>query len=194
MTNGIYCFEGEWGSSRDLRTVEPVLNLLQACEGVPYVHRNVATADALKYYAGRWRRSKRLTVGYFACHGERGLLWLTEAGLSLGEFAEALGDSAQGKILFFSSCETMAAPDSALKQLCKDTDAKGIVGYTKAVDFVEAAALEVLLLRELLTSTHLKPVHTRMLREHPKLTERLGLRMATKTWATSRKCAQDALA
>lgn len=193
MAKGIYCFEGEWGSSRDHQTVEPVLDLLQACEGTPFIHRNVPTEDALKFYVKRWLRLTSYPIGYFACHGERGWLWITNAGLSLDAFAKTLGSECQGKVLFFASCETMAASDKELMDLCKRTNAKGIVGYTRAVDFVEAAAMEVLLLRDLLTTTHFKPVHTRMLREHPVMARNLGLRMATKSWASPRNMAKDAL-
>ena len=54
MAYGIYCYEGDWGSARDRRTVEPVLTLLSDCEGNPYIHRHVATEEALTVCAQKW--------------------------------------------------------------------------------------------------------------------------------------------
>lgn len=193
MADGIYCFEGEWGSARDRRTVEPVLSLLNDCEAVPYVHRNAATKDALKFYTEKWIRLSSMPIGYFVCHGDRGLLSFGDVDLTLDEFATILGSKCHDKILFFASCTTMAISDAELKALCKATNARGVVGYTRMVDFVEAAAFEVLLLRDLLSATHIKAAHTRMEREHPYLSKRLGLRMAHKTWASPRSVAQRAL-
>lgn len=193
MPDGIYCFEGEWGRARDRRTVEPVLSLLKDCEGTPYVHRNVATEDALAFYAKKWLRLTSMPIGYFVCHGDSGQLWFGDEGLTLEAFAEILGRGCQDKILFFASCSTMATNNEDLTTLCKATNARGVVGYTKAVDFVEAAAFEVLLLRDLLYATNIRSAHTRMEREHPFMTKRLGLRMAHKTWASPRSVAQDAL-
>lgn len=193
MAQGIYCFEGEWGPARDRRTVEPVLGLLRDCDRTPYIHRNVPTPDTLRYYAKRWLSLTSMPIGYFACHGDRGRLLFSEEGLTLDDFATILGGKCDGKILFFSSCSTMATKGEDLKELCRATNARGLVGYTKTVDFVEAAAFEVLLLRDLLHSTNFKSVYTRMGREHPYMSKRLGLRMAHKTWASPQSVARGAL-
>ena len=193
MAQGIYCFEGEWGPARDRRTVEPVLGLLRDCEGTPYVHRNVATRDALEFYAKKWRRLTSMPIGYFVCHGARGQLWFGDEGVTIKEFAEILGSRCEDKVLFFASCSTMAAKDQELIDLCRATNARAVVGYTKTVDFVEAAAFEVLLLRDLLYTTNFKSAYTRMEREHPRMSQRLGLRMAHMTWASPRSVAQGAL-
>ena len=51
--HGVFCLEGEWSYSlKRAMSVEPILALLEQLEDyhVPYIHRDVGTAEELSYY------------------------------------------------------------------------------------------------------------------------------------------------
>lgn len=197
MTYGIFCFEGDWSDKpSNQQSVEPVLRLLADCEYAKYVHRNVATRSSLEHYLDRWLKAdmRDYFIGSFAFHGSTGSLWLnSKENITLQELGELMAGRCEGRILYFGSCATLAVADDELKQLCKVTGAKGVVGYTREVDFVESAAFELILLSDLLLATNFKSSYTRLRRNHDELTRQLGLRMAHATWASDRSIAKKAL-
>lgn len=192
---GIFCLEGEWrGSMTDPQTVEHVLRLLEGAQTNDVIHRDVGTREELSYYATRWTQKQysNYGLGYFAFHGEKGCLWVGRERVSLQDLASTLAGRLNSRIIYMGSCSTLAAPDDDLRQFCKTTGAKALVGYTRDVDWIESAAFDVLLLWELTHSNSTRPIFTRLCRQYPDLTRRLGFRMAMKTWVSDRKVAVSA--
>jgi hypothetical protein len=193
---GIFCLEGEWSNDLGDRTsVEPQLTMLHNmgyCSGV--IHRNVAGRDDLRFYTQRWLQKKyvRYSLGYFAFHGDQGCIRLGRDDLTLAELSEVLGRRAEGRIIYFGSCGTLAAPDHELQGFCRSTGIRAIVGYTRWVDWLETAAFDFILLPQLLEAAYVKPIYTRLLKDHARFVTGLGFRMATATWATPRKVALEA--
>lgn len=194
--NGVFCVEGEWNSSLTDRTsVEPQLQMLEnmhCCGGV--IHRDVATSEELEYYVGKWlqRQYARFTVGYFAFHGEPGLIQLGRDSLTLVEMGDMINGRAGGKILYFGSCSTLLADDDELKDFCRRSGARAVVGYTREVDWLETAAFDFILLPQLLDAVYIKPIYNRLAKDHARFVLGLGFRMATATWTTPRKIALEA--
>ncbi len=114
-------------------------------------------------------------------------MWIGRDKVSVSDLASTLTGRCAGRVIYMGSCSTMVAPDEDLRAFCKTTGAKALVGYTRYVDWIEAAAFDVLLLWELTHSTNIRPVFTRLTRTYPDLTRRLGFRMAMKTWVSDRK-------
>jgi hypothetical protein len=169
-----------------------MLENMNCCGGV--IHRDVATRDELEYYVGKWlqRQYARYTVGYFAFHGVPGTIRLGRDDLTLDDMADIVGPNAEGRTLYFGSCETLAATDEDLQAFCKKTRVRAVVGYTRRVDWLETAAFDFILLPQLLDSMYVKPIFTRLSRDHARFVTGLGLRMATASWATPRKIALEA--
>jgi hypothetical protein len=196
--NGVFCLEGEWdGRLTDRTSVEPQLTMLEnmkCCGGV--IHRDVATRDELEYYVGKWlqRQHSNYTVGYFAFHGSPGMIQLGRDELTLDQLAEIVGPTADGRTIYFGSCETLAASDEDLQAFCRKTRVRAVVGYTRWVGWLETAAFDFILLPQLLDSVYVKPIFTRLSKDHARFVTGLGLRMATTNWATPRKIAVDAIA
>ena len=88
----------------------------------------------------------------------------------------------------FDTCGSRRCADGLLLS----TKAKGVVGYTKDVDFAESAGFEIHLLMDLLNASSFKPAYQRLCNNHPVLSKRLGLRMASATWASPRSVALEA--
>jgi len=189
---GIICFEGSWKPRLDsLETVEPALRCLEAFGVTRITHRTVDTREELRYCVDKWlgasgRAMPAHGIGMFAFHGSRNTIYLGGGEVTLDELAEIIGGRGDGKILYLGGCGVLALPGDDLMEFCRSTGARGVVGYSRTVDFVETSAFEIVLLNNLVEATSFKPVYTRLRREHPEWTRVLGLRMAHRTWASER--------
>jgi hypothetical protein len=187
---GIFCLEGDWNADlRSRQSVEPVLQLLAECDAAQYIHRDVATKHELDHYLDRWfgRGLSAYRVGYLGFHGSPRTLHLSKKEtLDLDELADAIDGRGSGKTLYFGACGTLGLKDEVLMDFCRRTGVRGVVGYTKSVDYIESLSFELVLLWDLLHRANLKSTYERLRREHPVLTRRLGLRMAHGLWASDR--------
>jgi len=183
---GVFCLEGEWADSLDSRlSVRPLLELLETMgESSGSIHRDVATRAELEYYLRRWidDASAEYDVAYLAFHGSPGAISLGAEDVTLREIAEIIDGGAKGRTIYFGSCGTLDQPAADLKNFCRQTGARGLVGYTEAVGWSESAAFDLLLLPELLKGASLKPIVARLTSNHPRFVEGLGLQIATSTW------------
>ena len=184
----VLCLEGEWEKSDplDRLSIEPSLHLLELQRYMRLVHRNVNTVEELDYHiAGMThRRRRRYEVLYLAFHGSATGIDLGSSTVSLTDLADKLRHQDSGFVVYFASCGVLDAEPTALKTFCRESGAKAIAGYTRDVDWIESAAFELLMLSSLLETTNTTPLHDRMVREHPRLTTKLGFRMAHSTWAS----------
>lgn len=192
LTTGVFCLEGDWDDNlRSRQSVEPMLQLLADCGELSYIHRDVATREELAHYLSRWfkRGMSTYRVGYLGFHGSRRTLHLGRDDITLTDLAGLLAGKCASKTLYFGACSTLAIKDDELMEFCRTTGARGVVGYTRDVDYIESVAFEMILLSELVRSTNFKSVYNRLRRDHPELTRKLGLRMAHRTWASDRSIA-----
>ncbi|NHN56000.1 hypothetical protein G9U51_09450 [Calidifontibacter sp. DB0510] len=189
---GIVCLEGSWRERLDSTdSIEPALRCIESLGYANVVHKDVATESELVHYIDQWlgRSGKAMPsyrMGMFAFHGDARTIWLGAEEVTLDRFAEIIDGRASGRVLYFGSCGVLNVADDVLTDFCRITNARGIVGYTKAVDMLETVAFEVLLIKATLRATSYKPIYAKLCREHPEWTKRLGLRMAHKTWASPR--------
>ncbi len=195
---GVLCLEGEWFDGMEGRvSIEPVLRLLELSGTLRLVHRDVATRVELEFHLNRWLgRTKGMSgynLCYFGLHGSSETLYLGEEDISLEDFAAILSGKCSGKVLYFAACKVLAAPDGVLQDFCKTTGAKAVVGYTRDVDWFEAAAFEILMISRLIHSVRMKSAYNSLATKYPDLTAKLGFRMAHATWASDRAIAQSAI-
>jgi hypothetical protein len=161
--HGIFCLEGDWWENlKYTPSVEPVLRLLAESHTsrVPYIHRDIGTAADLKYYLSKWTqlRYAQYPILYLAFHGEEGILYLgdrrrKESSVSLDLLEEWLEKSCYGTVIYFGSCGTMGSNGHRLQRFLKKTGAQAVLGYNKAVDWIEATTIETLLLGEIQYNT-----------------------------------------
>jgi hypothetical protein len=186
-TNGIFCLEGDWNTRLDdPQSMKPVLDLLNNSGWAKVIHRGIGTRGDFEYYVSKWaaKRYKSYTVGAFAFHGTSEALHVGEDTMTLEDFQRVLAGKCQGRVLYMGACKTLATADKTLMELCQVTGASAVAGYTKDVDFLEAAAFEALLLSDLVGAVRMKPAYQRMITRYHDLTAHLGFRMATSSWAS----------
>jgi hypothetical protein len=150
---GVICLEGPWSS--DLRSPDSVRSIVQfLAENGPYelIYRQVATPADLRSLLHTLRRSTyhRFRVLYFAFHGEPGVIKFGHQDMSLRAVAAAMGGSWRGRDVIFGTCETLKVSEATIRAFLKTTRARSICGYTKEPDFIEATALDLLVMRMLL--------------------------------------------
>ena len=185
MANGIYCIEGDWASKKAPgRDVRPVLDALSAWDGTPYEHHGVGTKAELEHRLDGGVRRRSFGLGYLATHGTTRTIHLGRDSLALVELGDLLEGRATGRVLFLGGCGVLTAAGTVLEEFCGRTGLGAIAGYTHQVDFIEAMAFELLVLRELGHSTRMKDAYARLNGRHEQWATQLGFRMATPTWSS----------
>lgn len=193
---GVLCLEGDWEESLESRlSVESALRLLERAELIRLIHRDIGTYAEFEYYVDRWLDGelKGYDFAYFGFHGTANTLCVGGRDVSLAALAELIDGRCTGKTLYFASCRGLAAADETLMAFCKQTRARAVAGYTRNIDWVEAAVFELLMVSDLTYSANMKSAYYRLRKEHPELTKKLGFRMAHSQWASERSIAKAAL-
>jgi len=148
---GVFCIEGEWNSNlRDRGSVQPLVEFLAAADSqLPPIFRRAATEDELMYFIKKWRQYKRYTIGYFPFHGEKGALKLGRKTVALDDFGAWLEGACKGRDILISSCRTFDISQSAIAEFRRRTQARSVAGYRKSPDWIESAALDVMVMTNL---------------------------------------------
>lgn len=151
---GVVCIESWSGDLRNRETVRPLLEVLADQAGLRFVHRVVDSSDQLLHYLDRWQSLTEYRVAYVACHGSTGELHLGGDTISLKELGDALSDRGvqlAGRTLYLGSCAVMGVRRTQVRRLRERTGLSCVCGYAgvDGVDWLESAAFELLLFREL---------------------------------------------
>ncbi len=151
---GIFCLEGDW--DRDLRTTITVLPFLELLGQVnrppiPSIRRDIGTATELEYYLRKWclKRYARYPILYLGFHGDPGVLYLggdRRSQVDLDWLEERLAGKCKGRLIHFGSCGTLATHGKRLNRFLRTTGALAVCGYKVDVDWLFAAAFEIILL------------------------------------------------
>lgn len=180
---GIFCLEGEWSEDLQNRfTVRPLLEVLEGLEKADVFHRNIATKCQLEFYIDAWQRPQFecFDVLYLPMHGSEGAISLGGSSLTLDELGELLKGKCKGCVIYFGTCLTMKAAEQDLMRFVSLTGARAVIGYRRAVPFDTVAAFELPLLQELTTRFQGRAVYNHLVKDHPVLTKKLGLVVATR--------------
>ena len=148
---GVFALEGDWEEDlRDKSSIQPTLETLKDVCDVDFIHRRIGTTDELKYYIDKWLSEEEnyddYRIGYFAFHGEKGLVSLGEGDVSLDQVAIWIDGRAQGRTVYFGSCSTLDLETKRIKGFLRSTKARAVVGFTKDVDWLGSVAFDLLLL------------------------------------------------
>lgn len=143
----IACLESLWDTRLEQRlTVEPILRLAERMNGLRVAHLTCNTVEELRHNLRLFRRKRGYGILYLAFHGRPGLLQLPEVDVELEELQAMLGRGFRGWVVHFGTCETIAIKGGRLRRFMDHTGIAMAVGYTKPVDWMDAASTELLLL------------------------------------------------
>jgi len=190
-SRGVFCLEGDWWYSlKRTSSVEPILELLRQWDPffVPFIHRNVATAETLEYYLKKWAQKKHADypILYLAFHGNPGTIYIGDmrrrkSAVTLSEIADWLEGRCKGRIIYFGTCATMDLHGHHLNRFLGQTGALAVCGYTDEVDWLRATAFELLVFAAMqnnaLTVSGANAMKRRVFREAGYLVKELNFRM-----------------
>lgn len=174
-TKQIACIESL--SDREERlSVRPLLDFVASVQSVRLSYQPCDTEDEL---AGGLRAFGRLRsdgILYVALHGDPGLIYLADGTeLSLERFAEHLGERFAGWVLHFGSCSTLNASPERLEAFSAATGIPLLLGYRKSVDWIESAAMDMLIFQALQQYVDLRACWRFLERKYPSMIECTGL-------------------
>lgn len=178
---GIFCVEADWSSKlTDRASVRDMLELLEAVDGIPFIHEHVnASKEAFFGALHQWSQKQyaRYSIAYFASHGRPGKLLLGRKSVTIEDIGTALEGRCAGRILYFGSCSVLQVPDQRIRALRERTGAEAVVGFTRDVGWVASAALDMILLEAMVENTEEAAIEKWLRREYGALAGHLGLKM-----------------
>ncbi len=147
---GIFCLECHWFGHRDRTSVQPILHLLQTMYGlkVPYLHHRTATREEFYYHLRKWKAYRSYPILYLGFHGEPEAILVGDGNncVTLDELQNELNDACRGRIIHFGSCSTLDIHGNRLNTFLKETGALAVCGYMADVEWLESAAMDLLVL------------------------------------------------
>ena len=178
---GIFAFEGDWipGDLSEGWSIRPNLETLRDMFKIEFVHRQIGTPGELRHYVDKWLTKGKenylsYPVGYFAFHGESGLIATGNGDVKLFQLERWINGRAKGRVIAFHSCSTLNLEGERIRTFLDRTKASAVVGYAKDIDSLEAIALDLLVLWAL--TGHEPQLAEEILQDdYPGLVERLGL-------------------
>ena len=145
---------------------------------------DAATRAEVNHLLDRWaghgtdrlRSYSQYNVLYLSFHGEQGRIWIPaeKATISLTQLATRLAGGCKGKIVHFGSCHVLDVDRSRIAAFRRKTGARLVSGYSRDVNWVESAALDMLLLSYLADERTDERAVKRLRRRNPVLVEELG--------------------
>ncbi len=176
--SGVFCVESYWSDAlTDESSVRGLLDCLAGARQLKTAHRVVHSRDGLLGRLQQWSspRSRSFGVCYLAFHGAPGALYAGDDEVTLDDLAVALEGRCAGRRLHVGACSA-GAKEADLRELRRVTGAQWVSAYTKDVDWIESAALDLLLLDWLADETAPPAVVRRALSSRCEgLLQRLGL-------------------
>jgi len=148
----VFCLEGSWDANFKLKSsIEPVLNLLDKCQIIKYIHKDCATRSEMEFYLNKWTHKQYddYPILYLAFHGEQNLIHLQNSKITLEDITEILADKCKGRILIFGSCSTLNIDKRYIKKLLRATRALAVCGYGTDIDWVKSTANDLLIIEAL---------------------------------------------
>jgi hypothetical protein len=157
-------------------SVRPLLEFVASVQGVRLSYQPCDTEAELAAGLKSFARLRSDGILYVALHGAPGIVYLADGTeLSLEDFAEYLGTRFAGWVLHFGSCSTLKASPTRLAAFAEATGIPLLVGYRQTVDWIESAAMDMLIFQALQQYVDLRACWRFLERQYPSLIECTGL-------------------
>jgi hypothetical protein len=170
----IACLESLWDRQIENRlNVIPMLELISRTQKVKFSHLNCNTRDEFIYNLSLLPR-RNYGILYLAFHGSSGVLYLHDGTeIDFPALAELMNDKFTDWIVHFGSCGVFKKQKD-LTQFVEQTKVILATGYTKTVDWIESASLELLFFQALQSYKSPKLACRSILNKYPDLVKQTG--------------------
>jgi len=184
----IFCIEGNWDPDLSVKsTVRPMLELLDATEGVKFVHRDASTPEEFEFLVRKWRQKSYAAyrILYLAFHGYEGRLSIYGSKeMSLEDLAELLRRRCYGRVIYLGACSVLKLGRADIRSFLERTGAQAVCGYATDVDWTASTALDLLVMGTLQERSFdragLLKARAEVHRDAGRLVRKLGFRMVVR--------------
>jgi hypothetical protein len=182
----IACLESIWFDdveNRDRVSVIHVLELISKnYEGeVQFSHLTCNTEQEFIYNLSVLKKLRKETYGilYLAFHGQPGEIHLADGTkINLEKLADLMGKGFADWVVHFGSCGTVDVSQSRLAKFTTSTQVLLVAGYTKDVDWMESAAMDLLFLDRLQDYKDMSRMWSALTKKGESLMKATGLKIA----------------
>ena len=178
----ILCLESLWNDEVEEKTsVLPLLELTEKTSRIEFAHLSCNTLGEFKHNLELVPRKKAYKILYLAFHGGPGTICFPDENVfSLDELAGIMKNRFDGWVLHFGSCSTLRVSESEIKRFMDSTGVSLVCGYTKVINWIDSAALDLLLFRGLQNYKYPKSFVNYVERTYPDLVKLNGFRAVHK--------------
>jgi hypothetical protein len=173
----IACLETLWDTDIENRlNVVPILELASKVNRIDYTYMTCHTKEELRFNLRMLKRKSGYGILYVAFHGGPGEIYLQDGStVVLEAFAELMGRGFNDWIVHFSTCGTIGVQAQRLADFMEHTNVAMVVGYKNNVDWMEGAALDLLLFSWLQSYKNMRTFWTQFKRQYAGLISATGL-------------------
>lgn len=145
----IFCLESLWDNKLEKKlSVLPLLELAERTCSLEFIHLTCNTTAELEFNLGLSPKRKSYGLLYLAFHGSVGSIQLYNGeSIDFNRLAKMMGQRYEGWVVHIGSCNTLNAKESEIREFIKQTGIKVVTGYVKTVDWVDSAALDLIIFR-----------------------------------------------
>jgi len=143
----VACLESFWTYAIENRlSVAPVLELLGKRNGTRSVLLTCNTIDELKFNLDIVQHMNGYRILHLAFHGYPGGIYLPDLEIDMESLATFMKKGFRNWIVFFDSCRTISVGKDRILDFISTTEVKMVIGYKREVDWLDGAALDLLIL------------------------------------------------
>jgi len=143
----IACLESFWSYNIEKRlSVLPILDLLERRNGTRSVFLTCNTTEELKFNLDILKRATGYGILFLAFHGYPGGIYLPDLEIDMESIAKYMGRSFRNRIVFFDGCRTLNVKKDRIMGFISGTGVRMVMGYKRDVDWLDSAALDLLVL------------------------------------------------
>ena len=142
----IACIESLWDGNIEHRlSVVPMLELTERVKDVGWAYLTCNTEEELRYNLGKLRNRRGYGILHLSCHGRPGELVFDKDTVEIEKLGQFLGDGFTNWVVHFGSCATLNIAHARISRFIANTRVSMVIGYRKDVDWIDSAAIDLLL-------------------------------------------------
>ena len=143
----VACLESFWTYDIENRlSVAPALELLGKRNGTRSVLLTCNTIDELKFNLDIVQHMNGYRILHLAFHGYPGGIYLPDLEIDIESLATFMKKGFRNWIVFFDSCRTISVGKDRILDFISTTEVKMVIGYKREVDWLDGAAIDLLIL------------------------------------------------
>lgn len=133
------------GNVENRLSVVPLLELSERVNEVKWAYLTCNTEEELKYNLAKLKHRRGYGILYLSCHGKPGQLVLDQGAVDIEKMAGYMGEGFVNWVVHFGSCATLNIEQARISRFIDATGVAMVIGYRKDVDWIDSAAVDLLL-------------------------------------------------